>query len=67
MNAQNAKTRADNTSGYRGVSWSKSRGKLAVQINVNKRRKSLGFFSDINQAAEVARQSMVEFYPGYVF
>lgn len=66
MNSQNITKRVDNKSGFLGVCWNKSSKKWYVQVTVNKKRKYIGRFDDIDQAAEVARQSRIEFCPGYV-
>ena len=45
-NSQNSKKRSHNTSGYKGVLWSKQRQRWQATIVVNKQRKHLGFFED---------------------
>lgn len=44
QNAQNARIRKDNTSGYKGVFWDKHAQKWRARIRVNKRYKYLGCF-----------------------
>lgn len=49
--AANSKLRRNNTSGYRGVCWDKSRGKWVVHIDVRRRRLNLGRYDDKDEAA----------------
>jgi hypothetical protein len=50
-NCRNINMRANNTSGYTGVTWEKSRKKWKVQIRTDGgERKDLGRFLDINDA-----------------
>lgn len=51
QNNINAATPSTNTSGYRGVSWDKEKGKWRVQIRLNGKVKRLGRFDDIKDAA----------------
>ena len=51
-NAQNVKTRATNKSGAKGVSWDVDRKKWRAQINIDGKRKYLGLFSTVQDAAE---------------
>lgn len=55
QNAQNRSSRghADNTSGYRGVTWVKSRGRWQAQCQVNKKHHHLGYFSSAEEANAV--------------
>ena len=50
QNKFNTKKRKDNTSGIKGVHWYKKYGKWQVNLNFNKTRKSLGYFSDLFEA-----------------
>lgn len=45
-NALNAKLAANNTSGFKGVSWHKAAGKWAAHINLCGRKRHLGLFDD---------------------
>jgi len=62
----NRKISFNNKSGYKGVCWSKSNKKWQAQININDKRKSLGFFDSIEEAKEtynkVAKELYKEFY-----
>lgn len=62
QNQGNILTRSTNTSGYRGVSWSKQRRKWYAQIRSNGRPRHLGFFSDIEDAAAIYRKASIQQY-----
>jgi HNH endonuclease/AP2 domain len=51
-NAQNCRRPCNNTSGVKGVSWSKVAKKWQAQINVRGNHIHLGYFTNINDAAE---------------
>lgn len=44
QNAENSGIRSHNTSGFKGVTWSKDRCKWVAQINHNGEHKTLGYF-----------------------
>jgi hypothetical protein len=55
-NAENHKNRSmnrNNTSGITGVYWNKPAGKWLAQVMLCGKRKNLGLFNDINEAAAV--------------
>lgn len=52
-NAMNSKLKSDNTSGIKGVSWSTEKQKWHVYININGKRKFLGYYTDLKVAAEI--------------
>lgn len=62
-NMKNSSLRADNKTGYTGVSFSKDRGKYRAVIQVNERQIDLGLF-DTAEAAFRARQEASKKY-GY--
>jgi len=51
-NAINKGKQSNNTSGYVGVSWDKEREKWASHIKLNKTKKFLGRFDDLNDAIQ---------------
>ena len=66
QNRANQRLRKNNTSGYKGVSWDKSRGKWQVGIKpFGEKRRALGRYSDKETAAraydEAARRLFGEF------
>lgn len=50
QNRENTGTQANNTSGFRGVSWFRPSGKWWARIGHNGRRVSLGHYSDLISA-----------------
>lgn len=52
QNSGNTKVRADNSTGYKGVSLDKRSGRYRAYITINKKQKSLGYFSTAEEAAE---------------
>ena len=52
QNIFNCRKRSDNTSGLRGVSWSKERKKWHAQITFNGKCVALGRYETRNEAAE---------------
>jgi hypothetical protein len=50
QNMANCPVRKTNTSGYKGVSWHRQRNKWNAYITVDYKRKSLGYFDDIEKA-----------------
>ena len=54
----NTKTRKDNSSGYRGVSKDKHGWRASIQIN--KKRKFLGYFDTAEQASEAYEEAYLE-------
>lgn len=52
QNSHNAKRRKDNTSGYKGVYFDKSKKKWRAHIKLNNKRKMLGMFKTAEEAYE---------------
>lgn len=50
QNSANQKLRSNNTSGHKGVYWSKVAGKWMAYIKVNYKRINLGYYVDIEDA-----------------
>lgn len=46
-----------NTSGYKGVTWSKQYGKWQAQIQINKKNNTLGLFNSIVEASNVRQEA----------
>lgn len=57
-----AKTRCDNISGYRGVSWCKNRNKWVAWIGKDKKKTWLGYFDDKESAYAKYVASSIEMY-----
>jgi hypothetical protein len=62
LNNQNQGERKNNTSGYKGVSWSKQRQKWRATITVKCKHKTLGFFESKEKAYECYLEARKEFY-----
>lgn len=62
QNAANAKRRADNTSGYKGVSWSRVSKKWRAYTREDGRQKHLGLFDTPEQAHDAYKTATVEVY-----
>lgn len=61
-NTRNRKRPVTNTSGYKGVSWHKLRGKWRAEIGVNGRNKHLGLFESKDAAALAYNGAALEHY-----
>lgn len=61
-NAANMKTPRSNTSGVKGVTWSKKEEKWVAQICVNYRNIYLGSFDCIDQAAKVRKRASRQYF-----
>ena len=61
-NQWNAKTRVDNKSGIKGVSWHKATKRWLAQIKHNKTLHYLGVFKDKKKAEEVVRKKRNELH-----
>jgi len=65
-NAQNYKTRKDNTSGATGVIWHKRTGKWTAALSINKKNTHLGLFDSFEEAKAVrdaAKRNFHKFQP----
>jgi hypothetical protein len=54
-NQHNKKTQVNNTSGVKGVCWSKSNKKWQVQLMVNKKAMHFGYYFDLKVAEFIAQ------------
>jgi len=62
QNHLNEKMRKDNTSGIKGVTWSKKLKKWVVMFNVNKNPKHFGHYFDIDCAKFVAESMRYKYH-----
>jgi len=64
-NARNRKLMSNNTSGFKGVSWNKNTQKWFVYVNVDKKRKNIGYFEDLELADLVATEARDKYHGKY--
>jgi hypothetical protein len=57
VQSRNTKNHVTNTTGIRGVSWSRHKNKWRVAIYVNNKQKHIGYFENINDAAAARKQA----------
>ena len=62
QNLANRALQKNNTSGYRGVSWSKQAKKWWAQIYVDSKTMHLGLFDDVKDAARAYNEAAIERY-----
>jgi hypothetical protein len=62
LNACNAKSRSDNTSGHKGVVWSKACQKWMARVQFQNKSKHLGVFEDFEFACLVADEARVLYH-----
>lgn len=62
QNMMNQKRRTDNTSGVKGVSWSKKERKWYAYITVGKKMKGIGRFHNFDQAVDARRAAQAEMH-----
>lgn len=65
QNACNRGKFSNNTSGATGVSWHKMHHKWFVYVDVDKRRKNIGYFDDIELAELVALEAREKYHGLY--
>jgi hypothetical protein len=58
-NLINCKVSCKNTSGYSGVSYNKRKRKYEVYLNINSKRKGLGYYSGFKKAIEISRKARI--------
>ena len=65
QNNMNAKIRANNRSGFKGVSLRKDTGKWHARITVDKKRILLGDFENIEDAVKVRKEAEKKYFGSY--
>ena len=65
QNQHNRKTNANNTSGYKGVSWNKALKKWTARITLERKIIHLGYFANVEEAAEVVRKAREELHGSF--
>jgi hypothetical protein len=64
-NTKNARKRASATSKYKGVSFPKTRNKWQVQIQLNKKKMHVGYYTDEIEAAKAYDKKAAELFGEY--
>lgn len=62
LNGFNKGKQSNNTSGYVGVSWDKAKKKWEAHIKVNRKKKFLGYFDDIENAVTTRKEAEIKYY-----
>jgi len=62
QNNRNSSKRENASSIYKGVCWDKSIGKWKAQIQINRRQKSLGLFTNEKEAAQCYNEKAKELF-----
>ena len=65
QNQHNRKTNANNTSGYKGVGWNKAQKKWTARITLERKNIHLGYFANVEEAAEVVRKAREELHGSF--
>lgn len=60
-NSRNQSLRETNTSGANGVCWFKARKVWKVSMDLNGRRKHIGYFKDFEDAVEARKQANIQY------
>jgi hypothetical protein len=61
-NSRNRRTTARNTSGVPGVYWDAASGKWRAQIQVNRKKINLGYFTEFEDAVAARRAAEVKYF-----
>lgn len=65
-NTKNRKSKnSNNKSGYRNVSWNKSRNKWVVQLIIDGKNSVVGLFDDVHEAGAFAKKKREELYGSF--
>jgi len=67
LQGQNQSIRSTNKSGVKGVSWHKGTSKWVAQIMVEDKRKHLGYFATLKEAAEARNAAVRKYWPEEVW
>ena len=61
-NQCNRTTHKNNTSGHKGVTWNSGMGKWVARCAVNGKRKHIGYFNDVADAASAYKQAAADMH-----
>lgn len=65
QNMANKPVQQNNTSGFKGVSWHKQHGKWQAYIKLNGRRRYIGYFDDLEQAAAAYQRAAIDAFGSF--
>lgn len=66
QNNANSKTRRDSTSGVRGVSWDKEKGKWEAHVGWKGRKHHVGYFDSIEEASKARDAKALQLHGAFV-
>jgi len=67
LQKQNRGMHSNNTSGVKGVHWYKNGSKWVAQITVENKKKHLGYFATLKEAAEARNEAVRKYFPEEVW
>jgi hypothetical protein len=67
QNGMNKKMLSNNTSGYTGVYWNKSRNRWTAYISINKKFVCLGFYKNKEDAVKARKEAEEKYYGEYSY
>ena len=67
LQGQNQVTSSNNTSGVKGVCWHKGASKWRARIKVEGKRKHLGYYASLKEAAEARNAAVRKYWPEEVW
>lgn len=67
QNVINSSARANNSSGYKGVTWHKKNGKWQASVMVNYKRHHLGQFTNVVDAARVYNDACRKYFGDFAY
>jgi hypothetical protein len=63
--AHNSQFRKNNSSGYTGVSWDKTKQMFVARVSINKKQINLGLFETAEQAGKIAAEARKEYFGAF--
>lgn len=64
-NRMNTKLYISNSSGHKGVCWSKKQNKWIAYIAIDWKHKTLGYFEDLNDAIRCREEAEIKYFGSY--
>jgi len=66
QNLMNRPTQSNNTSGYKGINWSKEKNKWRARIKVNNKEKFIGYFMCLGKAFQARKEAEHKYFGEFV-